>query len=217
MRMRITACLFSLILLLSACGNHDIVSQESSSKVENTPSMDEPVLTAYSNFLSGDRTLLDNSQSEKWWIPDFQETDMEYEYAFLDLNGDGIAELLVQMADDPRGYNGVFHFEDDKLFCWNSDAADGSCWDYPLISGAMVRQFDFNGTTTYTIFHYGADGGMEQDSCLFAREELIPDNSSEPCPYYEINGEKVNRAKFEEQLELLITRQMLERSDWISN
>lgn len=215
--MRIMTCLFSLILLLSACGSHDIVSQESSSKVENTSSMDESVLTAYLDFLSGDRTLLADLQSEKWWIPDFQEADMEYEYTFLDLNGDGIAELLVQMMDDPRGYNGVFHFEDDKLFCWNSDAADGSDWDYPLVNGTMVRQFYFNGTTTYTIFHYSADGGMEKESCLFAREELIPGDSPEPCPYYEIDGHEVNQAKFEEQLESFVVDQMLERSDWISN
>lgn len=142
---------------------------------------------------------------------------MEYEYTFLDLNKDGIAELIVQMEGEPRGYNGVFHFEDDKLVCWNSDATDGSCWDYPLINGTMVRQFDFNGTTTYTIFRYGADGVMEKDACLFAREELIPDNSPEPCPYYEMNGNEVDRAEFEEQLESLITGQMLERSDWIPN
>lgn len=45
----------------------------------------QPAFTAYSSFLSGDRTFLDDMQSEMWWIPDFQEDGMEYEYTCLDL------------------------------------------------------------------------------------------------------------------------------------
>lgn len=47
--------------------------------------------SAYDAFLSGDRTLLADGQDETWWIPDFQDDGMEYEYTCVDLSGDGSA------------------------------------------------------------------------------------------------------------------------------
>ncbi len=169
---------------------------------------------AYSSLLSGDRTLLEDMQSELWWIPDFQDEGMEYEYTYLDLDGDDVVELIIQMADDPCGYNAVFHFEDGKLFCWNSDATEMSCRDYPLRDGTMVRQYDDNGTYSYTIFRYQANGEKEDISYLFAREELLSEDSSEPCPYYEIDGKEVDKTVFDEQLAALVTDRILERSAW---
>lgn len=174
----------------------------------------DPALEAYSSLLLGDRTLLDDAQSEMWWIPDFQDENWKYEYTYLDLDGDDAVELIVQMEDDPCGYNAVFHFEDGKVFCWNSDAAEMSCRDYPLDDGTMVRQYDTNGSRIYTIFRYKSNGETEDISHLFAREELIPEDSTEPCPYYEIDGRAVDKAEFDEQLDALVTGRMLERSAW---
>lgn len=177
-------------------------------------SMEQTAFTMYSSFLLGDRTFLDDTQSEMWWIPDFQEDGMEYEYTCLDLDGDEVAELVIQMKDDPCSYNGVFHYDNGKLVCWNSDAAEMSCRDYPLADGTMVRQYDYNGTFTYTIFRYRDNGEKEDVSCFFAREELIPEDSSELCPYYEIDGEEVDKAVFYEQLRELVTDRMLGRAGW---
>lgn len=177
-------------------------------------SSEEAALTVYSSLLSGDMTLLEDTQTEQWWIPDFQDEGMDYEYTYSELDGDGTMELIVQMVDDPCGYNAVFHFENDKIFCWNSDAMEGSCRDYPLNDGTMVRQYDYNGTRSYTVFRYQANGKQQDISYLFAREVLIPEDSLEPCPYYKINGNEVNKAVFDEQLAALVTDRILERSAW---
>ena len=76
---------------------------------------DEAALAAYSAFLSGDRSLLGNAQLETWWIPAFSGCYFPYEYTYLDVDGDGDPELLMQMENDPCSYNGVFHFDGERL------------------------------------------------------------------------------------------------------
>lgn len=192
----------------------DSSSAESEQTQQDSFSSKEPALTAYSEFLSGDRTLLDEAQSEMWEIPAFQGAGMKYEYTYLDLDGDGVDELLVQMVDDPCGYNAVFHFENGQIFCWNSDTVESSCRDYPLNDSTMVRQYDFGGTRSYTIFRYKEGGEKENISQLFTREELIPEDSSEPCPYYEIDGKEVDKVEFDKQLDSLVTDRLVERAAW---
>lgn len=168
----------------------------------------------YEYFVSGDRSLLEESQAKLWWIPDFQDDTLEYEYTYLDLDGDGLDELLIQMKDDPSGYNGVIHYENGKLICWNSDASEMSSRDYPLNDGTMVRQYDYNGTRTYTIFQYDSNGEREEISCLYAVDELMMEGSNESCPYYKIDGEEVTATVFEEMLEKMVISKMLERTSW---
>lgn len=194
------------LLILSGCGN----SLEKAS---------EQAEAAYTNFLSGDISLFDSTEKEKWALDVWTDTILPsggLEYTYLDLDGDGVSELLVQYADDPCTYNGVFHYSGGKLFCWQNDFSDGSCRDYPLKDGKMVRQYDFNGTCTYTIFRYKTDGKIEELSRLFAREELIPEDSENPCPYYEVDGEETDKTVFYEKLNEMIINQMLERSAWTS-
>ncbi len=213
MKKHLIVCLLSSLLLLSACSEENIVNPEPAPNYTNKAA----VIEAYSDFMSGDRALLETTQGDVWWIPDFKDDIFEYEYTYMDLNKDGIVELIVQMVDDPSGYNAVFHYEDGKLFCWNSDSMEGSCRDYPLRNGTMVRQMDFNGTSSHAIFTYKSDGTMENETVFFARTELLPPDSSEPCPYYEVNGEEVDQSEYEEQLKALICDQLFERSDWLAN
>lgn len=51
---------------------------------------------------------------------------------------------------------------------------------------------------------------------LFAREELVYPDSTDPCPYYEVNGTEVDKAVFDEQLNDMIINEMLDRSTWTS-
>lgn len=210
-------CLVSLLICIIGLIGCSMV-------VENIPtsldveqevvSSEELAITAYSSFLSGDRTLLDETQSERWYIPSFQDILMKYEYTYLDLDEDGISELLVQLVDDPCGYNAVFHFEDGRIFCWNSDTVEMSCRDYPLKNGIMVRQYDYSGTRSYVLFRYQSNGEIENISQMFARDELIPEDSSEPCPYYTIDEKEVNQDEFNNQINSIIINQLIERIDW---
>ncbi len=177
----------------------------------------DEVLEAYATLLAGDQSLVTMGDVE-WWIPDFRNTGiLEYEYTYMDLDGNGVVELLVQMVDDPAGYNGVFHYADGKLFCWNSDAMEGSCRDYPLVDGTMVRQYDNSGNPSYTIFSYSNSGEQEAIHTLFAREYLMPEDSTEPCPYYSIDGEEVTKEVFDAKLKEMITDKVLSREAWIRN
>lgn len=172
---------------------------------------------AYAAFLSGDISMFDSSEKERWALDVWTDTILPYgglEYTYLNLDGDGISELLVQYENDPCVYNGVFHYSGGKLYCWQNDFSEGSCRDYPLKDGTMVRQNDFNGTCSYTLFHYNSDGETEEISTLFAREELIPEDSGEPCPYYSIDGEETDKAVFDEKLNEMVMNKMLDRSAW---
>lgn len=185
-------------------------SAQTTQELEQKPSPQE----AYSAFIGGDRSLLDSEQSAEWWIPDFSDGGLQYEYTYLDLDGDGGDELLVQTADAPGVYNAVFHFDGEKLICWNSDGADMSSYDYPLRDGTMVRQYEFNGMRSYTLFKYNSDGEKEDIANMFLRDELIPEYSSEKYPYYEVNGEEVDKDVFDKRLNELVSSRLTERSVW---
>lgn len=188
--------------------------KEDTSKFGKSFGENEDVATIFTKFLAGDRSYLEKTQEEIWYIPDFLNDTLQYEYVFLDLDEDNEVELLIQTLDDPRGYNGVFHVKDGKIYCWNSDSTDMQCRDYPLRDGTMVRQYDYAGTRSYHIFWYKSDGEVHWYSKLFAREELIPKDSKEPCPYYEIDGMELNVEEFELNLKILITDYLLERDAW---
>lgn len=219
-KLSIILYIITAVIFLTGCSSKQdsAISEEDNTRSGNVAetSLEEEALAAYSVLLSGDRTLIDEEQKETWWIPDFQDETMQYEYAYLDLDNDGIAELVIQMKDDPCGYNGVFHYEDGALYCWQSDGMEGNCRDYPLNDGTMVRQYDYAGSSSYTIFRYRADGKTENISNLFVREELLyeTDDVSIPCPYYEIDGNEAGQEEFQKQLAERITDRMLDRSDW---
>jgi len=206
---RILLLALVLICIMTAVG--------CTSNKENTNDL---AIEAYSKFLSGDRTLLDKAQTEMWEIPDFQDaliiqqTEIKYEYTYLDLDGDGVVELLVQLEDDPCGYNAVFHFDGKQILCWNSDIVEMSCRDYPLQNGVMVKQYDYSGTRSYTLFRYHSDGEKQIVSQLFARDELLDPDSEMPCPYYEIDETEIDKDEFDKQLDSLITKQMVNSTAW---
>lgn len=198
-----------LAALLTACGSPAASSQSPAApQAAPPPSAQE----AYAAFLAGDRTRL--ADPERWWVPDFGQDGLCYEYACLDLDGDGGQELVIQMVQDPSGYNGVFHWAEGQLHCWNSDGAEGSCRDHPLADGTMVRQMDFNGTTHYTLFRYESSGSTTELGDLFTRQERIPEDSPLPCPYYEADGTALTQEEFARQLDERVTQQLLPRSAW---
>lgn len=186
-------------------------STEEQEKYDN----EEYIYATYERFLAGDRNFLEETQLEKWFIPEYQDNLLKYEYTYLDLDDDALPELLVQLVDDPCGYNAVFHLEEGKIFCWNSDTVEMSCRDYPLSNGMMVRQYDFAGTRTYNLFRYTSEGEMETITTLFVREQLMQEDSLEKCPYYSIDGNEIDEMEFEKQFELLIASNLLESTEWI--
>ena len=92
--------------------------------------------------------------------------------------------------------------------------SDGDSFAFPLADGSMVRQYAFNGTHSYTFFRYGGDGKTTEYKNIFARVELIPEDSGEPCPYYEIDGVEVTLEEFTAALKENVTDKMLDPSDW---
>lgn len=170
----------------------------------------------YEYFFRGDRQLLAEGVAEKWWIPEFHADGLDYEYIYMDLDGDGMTELLIQMKDEPDAYNGVFHYEDGKLYCWNSDSVEMSSYSYPLQDGSMVKQTKTGGNTVYTVFRYTSEGEVEEKRHLYAREELMESGSNEKCPYYEVDGAEVSKEEFDELLDKVIFNTKLGNAKWLS-
>ncbi|MDE6642337.1 MAG: ABC transporter substrate-binding protein [Acetatifactor sp.] len=173
---------------------------------------------AFETFLAGSILKFDSADIKRWrldtWRKDILLLGGELEYAYLDLDGDGMEELLVQYKDSPETYNGVFHYEDGKLYCWQNDGMEGSCRDYPLRDGTMVRQYDYGDNSSYNLFRYQNDGSQTEISNLFVRNELLDSSSTDPCPYYEVAGKEVDESEFEKQLKALVTDRRLESSAW---
>lgn len=167
----------------------------------------DPARAAYEKLLTGDLSLFDQGAVKTWaldsWLPLVLRPG-EAEYAYLDLDGDGTDELLLRRVDDPAGYNGVFHYADGRLFCWQSDGSEGSCRDYPLVDGTMVRQYDQNTSSSYTLFRYQADG----------TEETVGQLSTQENGSFLVNGEEAEQNTFEQQLDALVTSRILGRSAW---
>lgn len=173
--------------------------------------------SAYAAFLEGDISLFDDAQIDTWALDIWKDTILsrgELEYTYLDLDGDGTEELLVQWIDEPGNFNGVVHYDNGSLVCWQFDCVEMTSGDYPLKDGAMVSQYDYSGASSYTIFRYQSDGGREEISTLFVREELIDPKDTNPCPYYEVDGNEVDKFTFDEKLRQEILDQTLERGAW---
>ena len=168
----------------------------------------------FMDFLNGDRSLLKKGQEDEWFIPDFLEDGLCYEYTFLDLDGDGIEEMPVQMEDSPGDFNSVFHVEDGKVVCWYSDSMEVVCFDYPLKNGSMVNEYNYNGSISYHIFKYLPNGKMEQKTFLYVREEPAYNDDTQKYPVYEINDNEVSRDEFKATLKEQVTDQMLDRKNW---
>lgn len=183
------------------------------SESENIETEELEAQTAFLNFLSGNVSLLEDQELGQEWT-NFYLPNSELEYVFMDLDGDDVSELILQYADEPGSLNGVFNYENGKLICWNFDSAEMSSRDYPLRDGTMVHQYDYSGTRSYTVFRYLPDGTQEEIFNLFARDELIYEEDPIPVPYYEIDGQEVEQAEFDAELENRITNQFPERSAW---
>ena len=166
---------------------------------------------AYEEFLAGDMSLLEPVEPGwpehlELWRNIFILTG-EMEYTYLDLDGDDVDELLLQCPNDSQSYNGVFHYGDGMLQCWQHDEIELSCRDYPLRDGTMVRQY----RECYYLFRYQLDGSEKELTSLSA----LPRSPEEDVYFYQVDGEDVDQAEFERQLKCLVTDQLLEREVWV--
>ena len=173
---------------------------------------------AYGSFLNGNLALVAPEDLDTWGLRDWRDMILAYselEYLHLDLDGDGGEELLVQWVEAPENYNGVFHYEAGSLTCWQNDLSEGSCRDYPLWDGTMVRQYDLEDAVVYTLFRYRSDGEIREQLQLVAREAVVdPESGEEGEPTYEVNGMDVDEATFEEWLYDRVTSRLADPSDW---
>ncbi len=204
--------------LENAKANGSAVALQVQLATQRLGEVQDAALAAYGALLSGDTTLLNpTAGAAEWWIPDFNDKNMKYEYTYMDLNKDGVSELLVQMVESPEGYNGVFSFENGEVRCWNSDAAEMNCRDYPLVDGTMVRQYDFADTVSHTLFRYRSGGEEEIISFFTVSEEWVDVQGSERRSRCTVDGEEVEKEDFDVQFNNLIACKLPERSIWSKN
>ena len=163
-------------------------------------------------------TLASGVEGEEAMISRFDRYVMtegqEYE---LDLDGDGGAELVVQMVAQPHQFNAVFHYGDGELSCWQYDIMEMSCRDYPLGDGAMVRQYD-TGTgpnrysNLYTVFRYLPDGETEECASLAVHQDTQEDGTE--VFTYLVDDAEVDQDTFAAEFEELVGDRLLSLEDW---
>ena len=165
-------------------------------------------------FATGDASVLEESQKDEWFIPDFIDGRSEYEYTLLDLDEDGENEMVVQMKDEPEGFSAVFNVKDGKVYCWGSDSVEMNCFEYPLDNGTMVTEYDYNGAVSYSIYNYDPDGGTRHICELFIRKEPPSNDIEVKYPDYRIDESEVTKEEFEKERKELIYDHQLERTSW---
>lgn len=212
-------CFAVLLSLLAGCGAKVMESAEYSESTETSAQTETERVSAkaaYEKFLSGDISLFTEEDISAWGLDSWSSALVlgGLKYVCLDIDGDGGEELLVQYGGVPAVFNGVFDFDGKNLVCRQYDMSDGDSFAFPLADGSMVRQYAFNGTHSYTFFRYGKNGEITEFKSLFARVELIPEDSGEPCPYYEIDGREVVLEEFTAALKENVTDKMLDPLDW---
>ena len=94
---------------------------------------------------------------------------------------------------------------------------EGSCRDYPLRDGTMVRQYDVGTGPTryshlYTLFRY-LPSGETQEAASLAIHEDTPDGGAGTHTYL-VDGEEVDQAAFEARFETLVGGRLLDRTAW---
>ncbi|MDU3778451.1 MAG: hypothetical protein E7G43_00655 [Flavonifractor plautii] len=175
-------------------------------------------LAAYRALLAGEPGALDRPpeglELHQVTLPPAE----ELEYVLLDLDGDGGAELVVQMVAQPHQFNAVFHYGDGELSCWQYDIVEMSCRDYPLEDGAMVRQYD-TGTGPnryshlYTVFRYLPDGETEECASLAVHQDTQEDGTE--VFTYLVDDAEVDQDTFAAEFEELVGSRLLSLEDWI--
>ena len=175
-------------------------------------------LAAYRALLAGEPGALDRPpeglELHQVTLPPAE----ELEYVLLDLDGDGGAELVVQMVAQPQQFNAVFHYGDGELSCWQYDIVEMSCRDYPLEDGAMVRQYD-TGTGPnryshlYTVFRYLPDGETEECASLAVHQDTQEDGTE--VFTYLVDDAEVDQDTFAAEFEELVGSRLLSLEDWI--
>lgn len=210
--------LLTALLLLTLAGCSTVPETVQVPETAHDTETEMPAQKAYEALLSGDTSLLEEECFEIWGLQDWtefiQSNDFTYEYTYLDVDGDGQDELLLQMEDEPAVYNGVFHYADGRIHCWNHDRVEMSCQSYPLRDGTMVQQYDHSDSTSYTIFRYQPDGDFAALTTLYYRGNPLWDEDIRPYPWYGIDGKELTEAEFAEEFQTRITSQLLDRSAW---
>ena len=113
----------------------------------------------------------------------------------------------------------MFHYGDGELSCWQYDNMEGSCRDYPLRDGIMVRQYDVGVAPnryvhSYTLFRYLPDGAEEKKASLALVEEYQGETMETMRYRYDLNGNEVAQDDFESAFAELVDSKLLDRSDW---
>ncbi|MBQ2101883.1 MAG: hypothetical protein II477_12570 [Lachnospiraceae bacterium] len=179
-------------------------------------------LNAFAKFLSGDVNIRNAEQEARGFFGGFQfalEHEYALEYLIMDLDGDGVGELLLQTVNDPITFSAVFHYNKGKVDCWDSDSGEGAVWQYPLSDGSMVIQRDESGSESYTVFRY-LNGEHEEKSRFYAHLSKWGDGDELPCPYYTMqfalseSMEEVDQKTYEKAIKECITDRMLSRDAW---
>ena len=152
-------------------------------------------LAAYRALLAGEPGALDRPpeglELHQVTLPPAE----ELEYVLLDLDGDGGAELVVQMVAQPHQFNAVFHLGD----------------------GAMVRQYD-TGTgpnrysNLYTVFRYLPDGETEECASLAVHQDTQEDGTE--VFTYLVDDAEVDQDTFAAEFEELVGSRLLSLEDW---
>lgn len=201
--------ILALCLLLSACGT---ASEDGAA--EEAPTAESEARTAYESLLAGDPTVValrEDTREERYETWQYL-LPPEGEYLLLDLDGDGVSELLLRW-NGLQGY-AVYHYADGQVHIWQLDLFELCLYDIPLRDGTMVRCNEWCGNEGYTLFRYRSDGSEERLDSLAGIHWRNSDDDPE-LPYYLIDDETVDEETFRAAVQEQITNRRFDDADWL--
>ena len=143
----------------------------------------------YKQFIEGEKTALD----QKGVAKSFEDYVLkkEYEYAYLDMTGDGIPELCVDTI--PEMY--FFTIENGKLKHWYTEA---SVYGKLLNNGAILRERHGGAPEHINYEYYELDKNAKvQNSIAFSWYEETTFNGKVYAQRYGVNGREVTKEEYE--------------------
>lgn len=191
----------------------------------DTASLETPpaIAAQFDRLLSGDTSVIsvesDRSQVDYALShlsdPDYSpilELEDRWEYALLDLTGDGTEELFLRPADTEY-IHFIFTVREDDIQLLDSKQVGMYYWYEPLSTGELLQTYRYDGTYTYTLYRLSDDGSLQPTGEEWSyRYEASSWREELEVPSWSHNGQPLSQEDFETEFSSSVTEALA--TDW---
>ena len=155
----------------------------------------------YASLLQGDLSAVaeEDRETAELFFQTAADSEIDVEYTFVDLNGDGEEELFLRFADSPAIHR-IFHEEDGVLYCVHEKDMEMNHWFTPLTDGTLLSTYDYNNAFSYAVYQMDENWDLtEVDTWFYRYGESDNPNDNFAVPSWSHGGQDLDRETFSRQ------------------